>query len=187
MLTFDEIMLSHLPSKIISVYEIPEEILESGTVARDIILGDGLSDLKISVFGEEGTLPHFHMFKHIGKKRDKIVKGKRTKNNNTFHTCICLMENRYFPHPGKTDILNSGQMDELYKILSEKFDDKNTLYQKLCKDWNEGANRYGNGLSPFIPNKCMRNMPDYRDILPYKSDKEIKRELEELLKSQNKA
>ena len=186
-LSFEEIMVSHLPSKLIFLYEIPEYFIES-PMTHLITEKGPLSGMKIAVFSECGEIPHFHVFKNIDNNRDKRITGKRTKNKDTFHTCVCFMDNRYFHHPGKTDVFNGKECRALIEILNKKykniFDGKLALFQALCRNWNDSVETTCNGNAPYIPNRIIKNMPDYRYIKPYKSKEEVKIEYDELMSTQ---
>ena len=64
---------------------------------------------------DSSYIPHFHMV-------DKNSRGKDKKKG--FHTCIRIDKPEYFNHEGKEDRLNSGQIKELVKFLSQLFKDK---------------------------------------------------------------
>ena len=187
-LSFNEMMEIHLPSKLIFMYDIPDSFTESA-ISHSITEKCPLSGMKVAVFVECGKIPHFHIFKNIGENQNKRIAGKRTKNKDTFHTCVCFMDNRYFHHPGKTDIFNGKECKALVEILNKKYKDvydgKITLYQALCRSWNDSVDTSCNGNAPYIPNKIIKNMPDYSYIKPYKTDKEVKEEYEELMNLQN--
>lgn len=182
-LSFEEMMASHLPSKLIFLYEIPENYMEA-TILSNVSLGDSLSKLKIAIFAEKGSLPHFHIFKDR-KRREKVRKGKHTKNNNTFHTCVSLTENRYFKHPGKTDSFNGPQMEALDALLASPY--KNTdisLYCKLCKEWNVAISSWNSSFIPYISNKQMKNKPNYSYLLEAKDEEEIEEEKKKYMQVQ---
>lgn len=73
---------------------------------------------------DSGKIPHFHY-------RDADNWGK-------FHTCICILESKYFHHGNKQDVLNSKQRKDLQQFLeseSEEFEGL-TNWQVLVRQWN---------------------------------------------------
>ena len=95
-----------------------------------------------------GNIPHFHL-------RDKTDWDK-------FHSCILILEPKYFEHENKEHKLNAKQRKELYtfmnsKIDNEKYADKfDNNWQLVCFLWEM------NNSNAEIPADA--KMPDYRQL-----------------------
>ena len=74
---------------------------------------------------DRGKIPHFHIW-------DEETRGQK------FHTCVQLLEPKYFHHKGKTDVLNNKQIKELITFLNSKPKTPyfNTYWEMLVQMWN---------------------------------------------------
>lgn len=95
---------------------------------------------------DPGNKPHFHIW-------DSNSYGKK------FHTCVEILQPKYFHHTGKEGVLNSSERKDLVKFLSsedEDEDDGRTYWDTLIREWNR------NNSSKKIPLDL--EMPDYRNM-----------------------
>ncbi len=104
--------------------------------------------------GDEGTIPHFHVYGQTGKKKINI--------------CIQIEDNRYFEHNKYKGILTNGKVRKNLNIfLREKpIPLKGRIFKNnwewIKNIWNSGNN---------ILKVTKRNIPDYTTIKPYKESK----------------
>jgi len=100
---------------------------------------------------DPGNIPHFHV-------RDSSTQGRE------FHTCIELLNAKYFHHTGKEDFLNSKHRKQLVAFLLSEPDDEDSPFQRnwdaLIYEWNR--NNSDNKVSKDI------EVPDYTKIVDNK-------------------
>lgn len=83
---------------------------------------EAIGNCKIYVYGNEGTIPHFHLISENGK----------------FETCICIKEAKYFKHGKKNGTLTKKQKEELNHFLEQinkKVPDR-TNWEATRDAWN---------------------------------------------------
>lgn len=81
---------------------------------------------------ESGNKFHFHVI-------DSATEGEK------FHTCIELLDNRYYWHEGKTGVFNTKERQDLESFLSKQYTGKRiwnlvrkpSNWQALCLLWND--------------------------------------------------
>lgn len=114
------------------------------------IVSDNLSKIgkiKIRVYENEGTIPHFHI--------DSL--------NDKFHCCICIYDNKYFDHGKYQDKLTNNQAKALDQLLRTKLTIRNvtqSVWDHIALAWE-----LANGDNPY--NKQYENytkQSNYSDI-----------------------
>lgn len=104
--------------------------------------------------GDEGTIPHFHIYAQDNKKKINI--------------CIQIEDNRYFEHDKYRGTITDGKIrKQLVKFLKEKpstFKGRNfkTNWDWIKHVWNSGNN---------LLKATRKDIPDYTTIKPYKESK----------------
>ena len=100
---------------------------------------------KVEIYNNEPNIPHFHLFNE----------------NNSFHTCICIYENKYYDHEGKyIDKLSPNQciqLNEWMKNKVKRYSFKNTRWNSCSFAW-EFMNREG---EPLPENLIGVTQPNY--------------------------
>lgn len=93
---------------------------------------------------DSGKIPHFHL--------------RKADDWNEFHTCICILEPKYFHHGNKQDVLNSKQRKELQAFMESKpkYAHEENNWYRLVVLWNE------NNSDVEIPDSVVQ--PDYRNL-----------------------
>ena len=107
---------------------------------------------KITIYSGEGNyIPHFHI---------KSINAKG--NSKKFECVVMINKNMFFTHGKYKDTLNSKQQKQLKEKLSEKYNNTDrTIWQHIQDQYYE--NNKG------CKDKKAESMPDYSNILPYKS------------------
>jgi hypothetical protein len=117
----------------------------------------------VSVRSNEGMTPHFHVYDKQGR-----VRGRRSRKRNGTHSCIQILQNKYFKHGVYTDELDSGVQQALDSFMravrkAEEHDEGigKTNYQYAVSQWNEQNRTKGkpNWINPNTASK-----PDYTNI-----------------------
>ena len=111
-----------------------------------------LGECKVEVYSNEGTIPHFHIFKP----------------DHSFETCICIYSPNFFPHGLKYEgVLNSSQCKILDKYLRQpsKQDPEFSVWRVIRLYWE--ANN--SNLCKFPDNLKTTIQPDYTRMNSYKS------------------
>ena len=71
----------------------------------------GFMSIRLSVFENEGMIPHFHFYKGIAPNKG-INKSKRSGGG-----CICFMEPKYFSHATHDETMTSKEIKGLIEFL----------------------------------------------------------------------
>ena len=103
-----------------------------------------IGECKIEIYGNEGSIPHFHIFN----------------TNKSFETCICIYSNNYFVHGKYKDTLNEKQVNQLANWLKSPNDKNNkiTNWEAVELAWD-----FANRECKFPDNK-KKGMPDYTKL-----------------------
>lgn len=153
---FAELLNSPLPSKRKPIYSesfnLDEYIFEDVSI-RSQHLSQGLKKVTISVYSNEGNIPHFHIKSSDGKP------GTKSSKKNGFEACIRLDTNKYFDHGYKTGKLNRSELKALIKILNspDRTNKNITVFTRLCNEWN-GVIGNKNEIEDVV------NIPDYLNM-----------------------
>ena len=151
---YDMIHISKNKYTIGSIDDFVTNEIEEVTISTNEISKVGV--VKISVYGGEGPVPHFH------------IEGK------DFSCCVCIFDNRYFDHGIHQDILNTKQLKELDRFMRDKssINEKLTNWEAAKFIW-EAANIENNDdismvLRYKLEYKNKTKQPDYTKIDGYK-------------------
>lgn len=123
--------------------EIFEKILNENQHFQEMARIGAVGDYVISVFSDEGPIPHFHFF--------------NTKTR--AESCIKILECEYFKHTKYKATLNSTEKKQLQKFL-ETPDTMNvfkTNFEAICYEWNKN-----NPDCPQVP--LDTQIPNYRHL-----------------------
>lgn len=99
------------------VIKLKDEILDEKLLMEMAKIGE-VEDKTIYVRANEGPISHFHIV-------DSNSLGRK------FHTCVQIVEPKYFHHTGKEDALNSREIKELIKFLNSSCE---------MEEFNNGTN-----------------------------------------------
>lgn len=75
----------------------------------------------IVVWGNEGTIPHFH------------IKSKTTGKE----ACVCIFEPKYFNHESNHTTLGNKEKKELNEFLKSKSDKSKTVWEEIRDSWDD--------------------------------------------------
>lgn len=122
-----------------------DDLFEEKTIDNRSISVKRHGMCKLSIYDNEGLIPHFHI-----ENSDK-----------SFQCCVRLDKPEYFIHGSKTDTLSNTEIMKLIKILqsnvkSKKF--KMTVYEYACLMWNQGTSNIKNQISEDM------DIPDYTKL-----------------------
>lgn len=122
-----------------------ESYLNEVTIVSDNL--PKIGKIKIHVYENEGTIPHFHIDSIDGK----------------FKCCICIYDNKYFDHGKYQDKLTNNQAKALDQLLRSKLTIRNitqSIWDHIAFAWD-----IANSNNPY--NKQYENytkQPNYSDI-----------------------
>lgn len=106
--------------------EFSENINEQEIIGSKPFNPKKLGRCKVTVYGGEGNVPHFHI-----ENLDR-----------TFSTCICIYSNNYFSHGGHyEDTFSSKQRIQLNQWLSQPNAEifKMSNWEMICAAWERGT------------------------------------------------
>ena len=121
------------------------EKLNSTNHLQEMARIGNVGNFLISVFSNEGPIPHFHFM-----------------NTTTgAHGCIKILECSYFEHGKYKAKLNSGERKELQLFLEEQtfekiYRDGTTNFNVICHEWNKNNPKHTIDIDTKIP--------DYRNL-----------------------
>ena len=140
---FREVLNRPLPSKIheTPIFEIEVELdepaFESGTVVDSTRISQRVKHAKISVYGGEREIPHFHIKDPEGAS-DKW--RKKTGKKKGYECCVCIEQANYVIHAGKTDTVGESEIRKLIKVLKSPDTSGEygniSIYERICIEWN---------------------------------------------------
>lgn len=121
-------------------------IYEDNNLVEMARLRSKFNNYVVCVYGDEGSIPHFHMCYPNPKPAEKVV-------------CIRFDKPEYFSHGWKTGTLNRSEKKELMTYLAKPNDSNpnRTNWQQLIVNWNDENvdNESAVQLDENLP------MPDY--------------------------
>lgn len=113
-----------------------EAIIESMVISDSnfkgmATVGGGFDSIKLSVYDNEGTIPHFHFYKGIAPENGINYK-KRSGGG-----CICILTAEYFIHGKHNETMKKKEVEDLIKFLKAKSAMGVSNWKYIIKLWND--------------------------------------------------
>lgn len=138
---------------IIGEFSINIEILDEDNISNHISYKKKTLNYRISVYSNEGPIPHFHI--------------SDTTNNKGIDTCICIFAPMYFIHGNHSSILNNEELKILNKFLQSNYDDNETYWDHIVYTWDK--NNPGNKRK-YPQFRYTNKQPDYTTTIGFASN-----------------
>lgn len=121
-------------------------------------IGGGFCSIKLSVYGNEGSIPHFHFYKGIAPEKGipQDVSGGG---------CICITTPKYFSHGSHEERLTRKEINGMIEFLKSpnKVVKDRTNWKHIIELWNENnPEQIQVDTEAEIPN-YMADMPNYTE------------------------
>ena len=121
------------------IIKTPEQIIleneynKTHNIYQLAAVGGGFKSIRLAVYGKEGMIPHFHFYKGVSPKQG-IPEGPDEKDNG----CICILEPKYFIHPGHKEKMNRDEIKTLMEFLKSPMPNGlGTKWNHIITLWNE--------------------------------------------------